>query len=81
VARDWDQDASDDQMFADDEAEFEGEDGDEWMDLCGLRHDGQCSQAGTEHCDFCCPNRMSDLFAGSAAWYEKHKPKKGKTLT
>lgn len=39
---------------------------------CGLRRDGQCSQAGTEHCDFECPNRNSDLFVGSVAWRQKH---------
>ena len=43
------------------------DDGDE----CGLGDDGQCALAGTEHCDFCCPYRDSDLFAGSAAWNRK----------
>lgn len=42
---------------------------------CGLGRDGQCSQAGTEHCDFCCPNRNSELFVGSAAWRAKFKQK------
>ena len=39
---------------------------------CGLMEDGQCVMAGTEHCDFECPNRDSDLFCGSAAWLAKH---------
>ena len=29
--------------------------------------------AGTEHCDFICPYRNSEHFAGSAAWRAKHK--------
>lgn len=28
--------------------------------------------AGTEHCDFSCPNRDSEDFCGSKAWHEKH---------
>ena len=47
----------------------------EWENECGLARDGQCSQAGTEHCDFECPNRNSDLFVGSAAWHAKRKKK------
>lgn len=35
---------------------------------CGLMPDGQCLNAGTEHCDFSCPNRDSEDFAGSKAW-------------
>lgn len=51
---------------------------DEWndcdlMDECGLGHDGQCSMAGTEHCDFVCPMRNSEDFCGSKAWNEKHR--------
>lgn len=42
---------------------------------CGLGGDGQCSLAGSEHCDFCCPFRNSEDFAGSAAWNAKHKRK------
>lgn len=38
------------------------------FDDCGLCEDGQCRMAGTEHCDFECPNRNSALFAGSKAW-------------
>lgn len=54
---------------------------DEWndcdlMDECGLRHDGQCSMAGTEHCDFACQMRNSKDFCGSKAWNEKHKEDK-----
>jgi hypothetical protein len=60
---------------------FDDDDGDPFDELdeldmdCGLADDGQCSQAGTEYCDFECPYRDSDLFAGSAAWQEKHKSK------
>ena len=39
---------------------------------CGLHRDGQCSLAGSEHCDFICPFRSSEDFAGSAAWIAKH---------
>ena len=70
---DWEQQQIDDHMFADDESEFENDDNDTDFDLdCGLMSDGQCLQAGTEHCDFLCRNRMSELFAGSPAWRKKH---------
>lgn len=39
---------------------------------CGLGSDGQCCKAGSEECDFECPNRNSELFAGSAAWMRAH---------
>lgn len=64
----------------DDDNEYDDYD-DEWndcdlMDECGLGHDGQCSMAGTEHCDFVCPMRNSEDFCGSKAWNEKHKEDK-----
>lgn len=34
---------------------------------------GQCGHAGSEHCDFECPLRNSDDFAGSRAFCKKHK--------
>lgn len=40
---------------------------------CGLDGEGQCSLAGTEWCDFECPYRDSELFAGSEAWRRKHQ--------
>lgn len=40
---------------------------------CGLGGDGQCMLAGTEHCDFECPFRNSEDFAGSAAWAALHR--------
>lgn len=43
-------------------------DDDDLDEDCGLMEDGQCSMAGTEHCDFSCPNRNSEIFAGSKAW-------------
>ena len=43
---------------------------------CGLHSDGQCSLAGTEHCDFVCPFRDSEDFAGSEAWCKKHNQKR-----
>lgn len=47
--------------FYDDEGELD-------LDAdCGLMGDGQCMLAGTEWCDFECPHRDSELFAGSAA--------------
>jgi len=58
----------------DDDNEYE-DDGDDWMDECGLMDDGQCTMAGTEHCDFSCPNRDSEDFCGSAAWRRKHGSK------
>jgi hypothetical protein len=42
------------------------------MEECGLGADGQCSMAGSEHCDFVCPMRDSEEFCGSAAWKKKH---------
>lgn len=52
------------------------EDEDEFDDYdCGLMRDGQCTKAGSEECDFSCPNRESELFAGSAAWIAKHSKK------
>lgn len=33
---------------------------------------GQCGAAGSEWCDFECPHRDSEFFAGSAAWNKKH---------
>lgn len=56
----------------DDDNEYDADD-DDWLDMeCGLASDGQCSQAGTEHCDFVCPRRNSENFAGSKAWRVKH---------
>ena len=43
---------------------------------CGLHSDGQCGLAGTEHCDFICPFRDSEDFAGSEAWCKKHNRKR-----
>lgn len=57
----------------DDDNEYDDDGDDDWLDLeCGLMHDGQCSMAGTEHCDFECPNRHSEDFCGSVAWNKKH---------
>jgi len=44
---------------------------------CHLRPDGQCGAAGSEMCDFECPNRNSELFVGSKAWCLKHGVKYG----
>ncbi len=60
-----------DDSLLDDDHDVAGDD--EWEMACGLMRDGYCSQAGTEHCDFECPNRNSDLFIGSAAWRAKHE--------
>jgi hypothetical protein len=38
---------------------------------CQLMPDGQCLLAGSERCDFECPMRDSEHFAGSAAWNAK----------
>ncbi len=42
---------------------------------CHLMRDGQCMKAGSEECDFECPWRMSEFFAGSPAWIKKHTKK------
>lgn len=64
------QEQMDDHLFEDDD---DAEDGDDLLEQeCGLMHDGQCAMAGTEHCDFTCPYRDSEDFAGSAAWNKKH---------
>lgn len=62
--------ATDDHMI--DESDDEHDD---FETECGLGPDGQCGMAGSEHCDFCCPMRNSEYFAGSTAWNEKHKTK------
>lgn len=53
----------------------EMDDGDDFdpADECMLRPDGQCGAAGSEWCDFECPYRDSELFAGSEAWSKKHE--------
>ena len=58
----------------DDDHEFDSDDGDgdEWGNDCGLMSDGQCTMAGSEHCDFSCPNRNSEHIVGSRAWCRKH---------
>jgi hypothetical protein len=68
----------------DDAGDWRGDDDDrDWdddesdLDDCGLMEDGQCTQAGTEYCDFGCPMRDSEDFAGSAAWCRKHGVKRG----
>lgn len=62
TAMDFDDEPYDDDEYDDDET-----------DDCGLGLDGQCSSAGTEHCDFSCRNRDSELFVGSAAWERKQR--------
>lgn len=59
----------------DDPPDWDEEDGD--YEDCGLMHDGQCLKAGSEECDWECPNRNSELFVGSAAWCRKHGVQKG----
>lgn len=66
MEREWTQD----EIVADNEYDI-GDDED-WLDECGLMADGQCAMAGTEHCDFSCPNRDSEDFCGSKAWLKKH---------
>ena len=53
----------------DDPRDWDEEDGD--YEDCGLMPDGQCLKAGSEECDWECPNRNSELFAGSRAWCKK----------
>jgi len=63
--------AGGDHYYDDDPRDWDEEDGDDDFD-CHLRPDGQCGAAGSEMCDFECPNRHSELFVGSAAWRRKH---------
>lgn len=57
--------------FFDDDGKLDDED--DFTDMmCGLHSDGQCGNAGSEYCDFECPYRDSELFAGSDAWCAKH---------
>jgi len=68
-----DQTQIDDHLYEIDDGDDEGYD-DDWLDEeCGLMDDGQCRLAGTEHCDFTCPWRDSEDFAGSAGWIKKHE--------
>ena len=59
-------------MDDDDDFDYEEDEFDELEEECGLGADGECSLAGSEHCDFVCPNRNSEDFCGSAAWKKKH---------
>lgn len=60
----------------DDINQWDDDDDDEAFDEdCGLNFDdGQCALAGSEHCDFCCPWRTSDAFAGNPGF--KPKPRR-----
>lgn len=59
--------------YDDDPCDWDEEDGDDFD--CRLMPDGQCLLAGSEECDWDCPNRMSDRFVGSPAWRKKHEGK------
>lgn len=73
MSRPLTQDEIDDEMLAyDDEIDEGGSEFDDLLDECALGPDGQCGHAGSEHCDFVCPMRDSEHFAGSAAWRKKH---------
>jgi len=39
---------------------------------CHLGPDGQCGKAGSEECDWECPMRETEFFAGSRAWLKLH---------
>lgn len=56
----------------DDENEYDEDEIEDDFD-CGLMSNGQCTKAGSEECDWSCPNRESELFAGSAANLAKQK--------
>lgn len=40
---------------------------------CGLGPDGQCSKAGSEECDWECPNSHGPRYCGSNAWHLAHQ--------
>ena len=69
MSRMWSQDEIDDDIANGDDEDDEME---SLAQACGLYTNGQCSMAGTEHCDFECPWRDSEDFAGSGAWLKKH---------
>lgn len=48
------------------------DDEDDLLDCALDPESGQCGHAGSEHCDFECPLRDSDEFAGSRAYCIKH---------
>lgn len=39
---------------------------------CALMPDGQCLKAGSEECDWSCPNSHGEDYAGSEAYFKKH---------
>lgn len=51
---------------------FDPDDEDATFD-CALGPDGQCGKAGSEECDFECPMRDSEHFAGSKAWKRERR--------
>ena len=74
MGREWTQEEIDAmERDFDDDSDYELDPMEEAEMECGLGPRGQCSLAGTEHCDFVCPFRNSEHFAGSAAWRAKHK--------
>jgi hypothetical protein len=66
----------DDHLYDCDDFDYEPDPLEEAEAECGLGRNGQCSLAGTEHCDFVCPFRDSEDFAGSAAWHAKRRGKR-----
>lgn len=58
----WTQQQIDDHIFQDDDTDDEEDDWSEMM--CSMGPDGQCGQAGSEWCDFECPE-MAALRAAS----------------
>lgn len=73
MADDPNQAQIDDHLYEPPDDDNEYEDAEDGLDdECGLMGDGQCTMAGTEHCDFSCPNRDSEDFCGSAAWLKKN---------
>jgi hypothetical protein len=57
--------------WGDDPRDCDEDDGDDFD--CHLMPDGQCLAAGSEDCDWSCPMRHSEFYAGSAAWKRKHR--------
>lgn len=57
--------------YDDDDYDDDFEDEDDLFD-CHLMADGLCGKAGSEECDWECPLRNSEFFAGSEAWMRKH---------
>jgi len=54
--------------------DLEDDEDDLYVDECGMGHDGQCSMAGSEWCDWDCPIMAQHARARIAAMKRETKP-------